>query len=1242
MLWLCCWLCALSFSAGAQQAPGNPAGAAATAPARGTVRTTQGVAVPGATVRLVELSTGRTWLSWTDENGNFDLPGLPAGKYRVEAEQLGFEPASVEATLQPSAAPAPGEAPKNADAAAIVVTLHVVSVAALNAPPIPANPAPAATAAKPPAEESKTSAAAAKSSTPGAGQPNAQTGARPGAQRPGQPGANNAQSLAEMMRRRMQQGGFQQVDLNGQPGGAGGEGAGPADAGPLGDASSSDAFLISGTVGRGASGEGEGGPFGNFGPFGGIGGPGGVPGFGGPGEGGVPGQPGMGGQGGQFNVQVMGGGRGPQQQQGGRGGRQGQGQAQGGKKGQGGQQGQGGQNRGNQQVAFGQGTEALYGLQRILRQQLNRVRFSFYERYGNSELDARPYSLTEPNPAKIATYRERGGMNLGGPLVIPHVYNGRERTFFFVNYDFGRTRDPVDTFATVPLPDERKGDFTARGVQLFDPASNLAGPRRSFCPPTVVVCSVIPPDRLDKAAVGLLQFIPLPNLPGLTQNFHLQTRVPTATDRLNVRIIHTISPKLNAQVTYNLSETRTHALQSFPDFESNSTTRGQNLMLGLTQSWTQKLIHDTRVFFTRSRTGSLNQFAFNDNVAGDLGIQGISTDAINFGVPLINLTNFNTLNDPVPALRRNQTVRFLDNFSYSQPKHTWRGGFELRRIQINTTSDPTPRGSFTFTGLMTSQLMTTIDPSTGQPVTRPVQGTGFDFADFLLGLPQATSARFGSSSTYFRSWGLVGYMQDDWRIRPRFSLNWGLRYEAVTPPVELFNRIANLDVSPDVTAVALVVPGDIAKFSGVLPNSLVRGDYNNWSPRLGIAWRPPIKWLGAKHPMTIRAGYGVFYNTSIYNQLAASMANQPPFAQAQTLSTSAAQVLTLENGFPPAPAGVARNTIAVDPNYRVGYAQLWNMTVETQLATSTVLDLTYTGTKGTRLDLLRAPNRTAPGSVLDPQGRSIVNALGFTFDSSGASSIYHALQVRVQKRMSKGLMILGQYTYAKSIDNASSIGGGAQTVVQDDTRPDLDRGLSSFDIRHQFRMNYVYELPFGERKRWAQKGWKGTAFGHWQLNGSATVNSGTPFTARVLGTQSDITGTGSGFSERADQIGNPVLPADQRTVLRYFNTDAFTLPLVGRFGDAARNTIPGPGTFNISLAAARFMRFGKDQQRRIDLRWEVSNLTNTPNFSGLYTVDTATCPAVSPLCQSPRSSLFGQVSSVRAMRTIDFQMRVNF
>ncbi len=908
-----------------------------------------------------------------------------------------------------------------------------------------------------------------------------------------------------------------------------------------------------------------------------------------PGQGGgFPGQPGAEAGPGGFNNQIIGampGGPGQSQRQGGRGG-QGQGQ-----RGQ-----RGAQQQGGQRAGFGEGMEGLWGLQRVLRQQVNRIRVTFYERYGNSALDARPYSLTEANPAKIDTWRERFGGSVGGPLRIPHVYDGREKTFFFVNYNGARTRDPVDTFATVPLPAERTGDFTARGVQLSDPLSNPCAP---------LLGSVIPTCRLDPAALGLLQFIPLPNLPGLVQNFHLQTRVPTATDAFNVRILHTISSKLNFQATYNFSATRTHAFQGFPELESNTNSRGQNIMLGLTQNLTKRFIHDTRLFWSRNRIRTLNRFAFSDDIAARLGITGVSTDPMNFGVPQVALTNFTDLNDPVPALRRNQTLRFLDNISYSLPKHTLRVGGEIRRMQINTLSDPTPRGAFNFTGLFTR----------------------FDFADFLLGLPQSTTERFGTSSTYFRSWGFVAYFQDDWRIHPRFSLNYGLRYEAVTPPVELFDHIANLDVNADFTAVATVTPGQTAPFSGSLPRSLVRGDYNNWSPRAGIAWKPPLGAWTQKHPMTVRAGYGIFYNTSIYNQLAASMANQPPFATAQTRRVSdptqlLTQLLTLENGFPFAPLSTVRNTVAVDPNYRMGYAQIWNFTIETQLAQNLTTEVTYTGTQGTHLDLLRAPNRATAGTP------RISNALGFTYDTFGASSTYDALQVRVQRRFAKGLMLQGLYTYGKSIDNASSIGGGAPVVAQNDNNFALERGLSSFDIRHQFRANYVYEPPFGERKRWAHKGWQAAAFGNWTLSGNTTVQTGTPFTARVLGGTVDNGGVGAGFSSRANQVGNPSLPADQRDPLHFFNTAAFELPNPGLPGDAARNTIPGPGLFTFNFALARRMSFGKDRQRRMDLRWEISNLTNTPNFTGLSTV--------------VNSTTYGRVQGARAMRTMDFVMRMHF
>jgi hypothetical protein len=524
---------------------------------------------------------------------------------------------------------------------------------------------------------------------------------------------------------------------------------------------------------------------------------------------------------------------------------------------------------------------------------------------------------------------------------------------------------------------------------------------------------------------------------------------------------------------------------------------------------------------------------------------------------------------------------------------------------------------------------------------RPVPGTGFDFADFLLGLPHSTAERFGTSSTYFRSWGFVSYFQDDWHIHPRLTLTWGMRYEAVTPPVELFDHIANLDVNSSFTRVALVCakvasvcPGDVGQFSGPLPRSLVRGDYNDWSPRLGIAWKPPLE-IFDKHPTIVRAGYGIFYNTSIYNQLAASMANQPPFAAAQIRLTSVAQpqatsgapMLTLENGFPSAPDRTTTNTAAVDPNYRVGYAQLWNLTIETQPTQNLTSEVTYTGTKGTHLDLLRAPNR----------GSS--NALGYTFDTYGASSTYHALQLRVQRRFSRELMLQGLYTFGKSIDNASSIGGGAPVVVQDDRHPERERGLSSFDIRHQLRGGYVYELPFGEGKRWGRKGWQAAAFGNWSLSGNIIATTGTPFTARVLGPVVNNGGVGASFSTRADQVGNPskpgpvaanpncIAPSQVQTPLNWFNPCAFKVPDTG-FGNAGRNTILGPGNFAFNSELARHMRFGKDQQYRVDFRWDVSNFTNTPDFTGLSTV--------------VNSATYGRVLDTKAMRTMDFSMRVRF
>ena len=242
----------------------------------------------------------------------------------------------------------------------------------------------------------------------------------------------------------------------------------------------------------------------------------------------------------------------------------------------------------------------------------------------------------------------------------------------------------------------------------------------------------------------------------------------------------------------------------------------------------------------------------------------------------------------------------------------------------------------------------------------------------------------------------------------------------------------------------------------------------------------------------------MFYVESYLNTLASEMANQPPFATANTLSTlsgTTPTLLTLQNGFPPAaiPANTLTNTVAVNPNYQVPYAMIWNASIEYNLTRSTFLEVMYTGTRGIHLDELLGFSLASA-----TQANTTRNAAGFTYDTTGGFSNLNVLQVRLQKRMTHGLTFTGRYTYSKSLDDASTIGGGGQTVIQNNADPRGDYGLSSFDMRHQFLGNFTYQLPFGERQRFATKGWEKAVFGAFRVNSSFTAHSGTPFTVRVF------------------------------------------------------------------------------------------------------------------------------------------------
>ena len=847
----------------------------------------------------------------------------------------------------------------------------------------------------------------------------------------------------------------------------------------------------------------------------------------------------------------------------------------------------------------GRPTVASFGNRRNRRPEGIRGAASFNLR--NSALDARPFSLSGQTMDKPSYAQNRFSLMAGGPLRIPKLLD-LQRTFFSLSYSGTRSRNPYHAVATLPNSAERGGDFsqsTVRGpVTIYDPDSRLPFPDNR-----------LPASRINPAAAGLLEFIPLPNQPGRVQNYQILASLPQNTDNFGLRLNQPLSRRDRLSASSNIQKRSGQSAQLF-GFRDETSGRGYNLELGWSHNARARLINNLRWSFNRNRSETVPFFAYKRDVAAELGIQGVSHEPINYGPPHLSFTNFGALSDASPVLRRDQNSAVNNSLTLMRKAHTVTMGGEFRRVQLNSRTDSNARGSFSFSGLASSGF---------DALDQPLPYTGFDFADFLLGLPQSSSLRFGSANTYFRSSAYSVFAQDAWRARPNLTFNLGVRYEFFTPLKEKYGRIANLDIAPGFTGVAVVTPGVSGPYSGPFPDALIDPDKNNVSPRVGIAWRP---W--AKHRLLVRTGYGAFYDGSIYTRFATRLASQPPFANTASLSTSLARPLTLQNGLAIAPSEKVTNTYAIDRGYRVGYAQTWNLAVSTDLTRGLVVELGYLGTKGTKLDMQRSPNRAAPGSPLTAEQRRLIgNAVGFTYDSSEANSIYHAAQVRLTRRFQKGVSANALYNFSRSLDNASSIGGAGSNVAQDDKNLRAERGRSSFDQRHVLNLSYVLTSPVSEQgRRLRASGWTARLLRNWTLSGGLTLRSGGPLTARVLGNRADSGGTGVVGSGRADATG---LPIDQGG--RFFNLDAFTIPPPGRFGNAGRNTIPGPGSISLNASFGRGFRLG-ESRRWLEVRAESANVTNHVNYTGVGTVINALN--------------YGMATAAGSMRTLTGTARFRF
>jgi trimeric autotransporter adhesin len=1110
----------------------------------GTVKS-GGIPLPGVTVTATK--DEKKQVTTTDEEGRYSFPDLADGVWKLEIEMVGFQKLTEEVGVAYNA-PSPEW------------TLKMVPLSAITAakPPEAAKPAsaPDTTSA---AQTAKTPEKPAANASPARAGGNAQQATAGRGGRGSQGGNNGRPSL-------LNGGGFQRVDVNqsGDLSAAGADGAvASGDAADM--ASSADAaFVVNGSVSRGLDTPqqndwfgGAGGRPDGMGP-GGLGGGAGMGpnGFGagiagGDAAGGATnGAPG-GGRGG-FTGGGPGGGRGGFGGAGGPGGPGGFGGG-GGFGGRGGAGGFAG-GRGGRGGPMGRAGVASFGNARRDRRMQYNGNLAFT--LDNSAWDAQSYSINGQQTAKPAYAKARANLTLGGPLKIPKLLDGRKGTFN-LNYSFNRTRNGTTQTQTVPTLLERSGDFSqsigAQGpVTIYDPTTGSPFPN-----------NVIPTNRLDPAALGLLRYYPLPNAPGYKYNYQAPITTVQNSDNLNARLNQTLNTKnrLNGGIGYMGNNNTTPNIFGFTD---TGTGRNVNANIAWGHNFTTRIINNLRYTFSRSRNLTTPFFAYQQNVAAELGINGTSQDPRNWGPPTLSFTNYGSLTDGNSALTRNQTSNMGDSLIWIHGVHNITIGADYRRQQINRESDPNARGQFTFTGLATANLINGVAAT----------GTGFDLADFLLGSPATSALRYGNSSLYFRTRAYDAYVTDDWRLSQKFSLNFGFRWDYSTPISELYNHMVNLAVAPGYASIAQVLPGQ----SGA-PVSLVNPDKNNFSPRIGFAWRPITK-----KSMVVKGGYGIYYNTSIYNQIANNMAQQPPFANTLSIATSLANPLTIENGFViPASLGGLTNTYAIDPNYRTGYAQIWQLAVQNDLGHGLVGTITYNGTKGTRLDQTILPNSAAPS------GRANGLPSGYIYEMSNGDSIYHGVTFQLQRRFRSGFSANLLYTYSKAIDNS--------VQAQDFLDTAAERALSATSRTHVVNFNWQFGTGAGRGAGAGMvNGWKGALIKDWTLINNISLGSGLPLTPTVGGVRATTTGTGITGNVRADATGLPVSDAPAGEP---FNYAAFAIPAAGQWGTAGRDTIIGPAQFSFNASLGRIFRLG--ERRNLDIRFDSTNALNHVVFRGFNT-----------------------------------------
>lgn len=802
----------------------------------------------------------------------------------------------------------------------------------------------------------------------------------------------------------------------------------------------------------------------------------------------------------------------------------------------------------------------------------NRLRGSLYEFIRNDLLDARGFFANDKSKLR----RNQFGATLSGPVLLPKLYNGKDKTFFLVSWESLRQTSGVIQRGIVPLPAMLTGDFSS-AVDAFGKKITLTDPLAK----APFAGNQVPVSRFDPVARNLAAFYPAPNLAG-PNNYLAAANATSTFDNFGIKVDHTLTQRDRLTLsTFWRPNASTSPFNRSPIAVFGTTSDAFELLSSIRHlhTFTPSLFNEATVSFSRK---TLNQ-GWPGNTrdwAAEVGFVGGITNPVAMGLPQNDVSGYITLGHAydLPKIWSYNNFQYSDAVTWIHGRHMMKFGGDALHYQYFARQYGDTRGRMTFLGRFTNEPM----------------------ADFLLGYAQTTRRQLDAAGPYHLVTNYAAYAQDDIKVTPSLTLNVGIRYELMKPPREKFGAWSMF--VPELGKVVIAGKGTLSDFderiaatglsqyvamaSAVgLPATIVHTNYLNFAPRFGFAWRP----FGNGRSV-IRGGYGIFYGTSSLYRTD-ELSDIYPFSVNESYSANSTNplLLTVSNPFPASRKKVSgiTSTSGQDINSKDQYLQSWNLTVEREFYAGTVLELAYSGSKGTHLP--RRYDVNQPYRILSmklPDGsfpRPFPAFQTINYFAARSNANYHSGSATVRRRLSKDFFVRAAYTFAKSIDESSNLGGTIAAgfpSAQDSRNLAGERGRSDFDIRHSLLASFI----------WQPKLSRNFVLKDWQIAGTTRAYTGSPFTPKVANYSLDL-----GDAVRPDRIATGTLANPSPDA--WFDRAAFPLVPRGayRFGNSGRNILDGPGTFNIDASLSR--RFRLDESRALQFRWETFNVINHTNFS---------------------------------------------